>query len=80
MPLFDKDIYLGKIEIELFAYDFSSLVNQFSPLKKITPLKQIVKQNGGVKVYRSGQRIYNYGEPGIDWCELGSNKELLEDF
>ena len=74
MPLFDKDIYLGKIEIELFAYDFSSLVNQFSPLKKITPLKQIVKQNGGVKVYRSGQRIYNYGEPGIDWLELDSRR------
>lgn len=74
MPLFDKDIYLGKIEIELFAYDFSSLVNQFSPLKKITPLKQIVKQNGGVKVYRSGQRIYNYGELGIDWLELDSRR------
>lgn len=73
-PLANMDIDLGKIEVELFAYDFSALVNKFSPLKKITPLKQVVKQNGGVKVYRDGQRVYNYGEPGIDWLELDSRR------
>lgn len=74
IPLFDKNIHLGVIEVELFAYDFSALVNNFSPFKKIMPLKQVVKQNGGVKVYRNGQRVYNYGEPGIDWLELDSRR------
>ena len=74
IPLTTGDIYLGEIEVELFAYDFSALVNKFSPFKKITPLKQVVKQNGGVKVYRDGQRVYNYGEPGIDWLELDSRR------
>lgn len=74
VQLSNRDIHLGIIEIELFAYDFSALVNKFSPFRKITPLKQVVKQNGGVKVYRDGQRVYNYGEPGIDWLELDSRR------
>lgn len=72
--LIDNDVNLGKIELELFAYDFSALVNKYSPFKKITPLKQVVKENGGVKVYRDGQRVYNYGEPGFDWLELDAKR------
>lgn len=74
VPLINKDINLGKIEMELFAYDFSALVNRYSPFKKITPLKQVVKENGGIKVYRDGQRVYNYGEPGFDWLELDAKR------
>lgn len=72
--LINNDINLGEIEVELFAYDFSALVNKYSPFKKITPLKQVVKENGGVKVYRDGQRVYNYGEPGFDWLELDAKR------
>lgn len=74
VQLLDKDISLGEIVVELFAYDFSSIVNHYSPVRKLSVLKQIVKQNGGVKVYRDGQRVYNYGEPGIDWLELDSRR------
>lgn len=74
VPLINNDIKLGEIEVELFAYDFSALVNRYSPFKKITPLKQVVKENGGVKVYRDGQRVYNYGEPGFDWLELDAKR------
>lgn len=61
---------VGKIEVELFAYDFSALVNRMSPFRRITPLKNLVRQSGGVKVYRDRQRVYNYGDPGNDWLEL----------
>lgn len=65
---------LGKIKIDLFAYDFSALANRYHPFNKITPLKNIIKQNGGVKVYRNTQRVYNYGELGTDWLELDSRR------
>ena len=38
-PLANMDIDLGEIEVELFAYDFSALVNKFSPLKKNYTIK-----------------------------------------
>lgn len=70
----EKKCELGKIKIELFAYDFSALTNRYHPFNKITPLKNTVKQNGGVKVYRNTQRVYNYGELGTDWLELDSRR------
>lgn len=33
-------------------------------------LERFLDQNGGVRVYRDGIRIYNYGEPGDDWLGL----------
>ncbi|MEA4821785.1 MAG: sensor histidine kinase [Erysipelotrichales bacterium] len=67
-------ISLGEIEIEFFAYDFSALVNRYSPLRNITPLKEVVRENGGVKVYRDSHRVYNYGESGTDWLELDAKR------
>lgn len=29
-----------------------------------------LKESGGIRIYRDGIRIYNYGEPGNDWLEL----------
>ena len=33
-------------------------------------IERFLDQNGGVRVYRDGIRIYNYGEPGDDWLGL----------
>jgi len=45
--------------------------------KKILPrygdtqfLERYLNQNGGVRVYRDGVRVYNYGEPSDDWLGL----------
>lgn len=45
--------------------------------KKILPLygdtrflERFLNQNGGVRVYRDGVRVYNYGEPSDDWLGL----------
>ena len=29
-----------------------------------------LKESGGIRIYRDGIRVYNYGEPGDDWLEL----------
>lgn len=33
-------------------------------------LKAFLDEHGGVRVYRDGIRVYNYGEPGDDWLGL----------
>ncbi len=33
-------------------------------------LERFLNQNGGVRVYRDGVRVYNYGEPSDDWLGL----------
>jgi hypothetical protein len=33
--------------------------------------KQFLSENGGIRVYRDGIRVYDYGEPGNDWLNLG---------
>ncbi len=43
-------------------------------LNQITPLSDYLDINGGVKVYRKGMRIYDYGEPGNDWIGLDYNR------
>ena len=36
--------------------------------------RQFLNQNGGIRVYRDGIRVYNYGEPGDDWLDLGGRR------
>lgn len=33
-------------------------------------VERYLDQNGGIRVYRDGIRVYNYGEPGDDWLGL----------
>jgi signal transduction histidine kinase len=35
-------------------------------------LREFLKESGGVRVYRDGIRIYDYGEKGNDWLNLGA--------
>ncbi|MGI9392267.1 MAG: ATP-binding protein [Parvibaculales bacterium] len=56
--------YLGKVIFQGYIFDakFSKLFNQ-SHDKKIV---DYLKENGGIRVYRDGMRVYNYGEGGKD--------------
>ncbi len=37
-------------------------------------LKNYLLQNGGVKIFRDGIRVYNYGEPNDDWLGINQNR------
>jgi len=39
-------------------------------LYDIKGLKEYLNLNGGVRIYRDGIRVYDYGEPENDWLEL----------
>lgn len=58
----------GKITGVFYVFDFGNDVLQYENDKKI--LKDYVRENYGIRIYRDGIRIYNYGIPGNDWLKL----------
>lgn len=64
---------IGRVEIELYIYDLERRT-----LKMTTDdpgaLRDYLSTNGGVRVYRDGMRVYDFGEPGNDWLDLGSKR------
>lgn len=69
-----KKVDIGTIDIHFFAYDFSTDVVRRSPINNTRIFKGLVRDNGGVKVYRDGHRVYNYGEKGNDWLGVDSKR------
>lgn len=59
---------IGPITGEFYAYDRSSEV--LSRIGEAQFIENFLDQNGGVRIYRDGIRVYNYGEPGDDWLGL----------
>jgi len=59
---------IGSITGELHVFNLASeVLNTFNQTKNI---KDYLKENAGVRVYRDGIRVYDYGEPGNDWMGL----------
>lgn len=69
-PVADATILagIGPISGNLVAYDRDRKV--LSLLSQSALLKQFLDAQGGVRVYRDGVRVYNYGEPSDDWLQL----------
>lgn len=60
---------LGPIKGEILGFDLDRKIKE-RYLKDATGLSEFLKEQGGIRVYRDGLRVYNYGEPGDDWLEL----------
>lgn len=60
---------IGKVEFEFWLFDRDSAV-----IKAVTDdvkgLKDYLNENGGIRIYRDGIRVYDFGEPGNDWLNL----------
>ena len=67
---FFKDF--GEITGEFYVYDFDSKIQNFYTNTQF--VKNYLKNNGGLRVYRDNIRVYNYGEPDDDWLELDSRR------
>ncbi len=59
---------IGPVSGEFYVYDRDQEVRRRLPHIKL--LESYLDQTGGVRVYRDGIRVYNYGEPGDDWLGL----------
>jgi len=72
-PLDLSDWDIGEIQFEFHIFDREPLVLNLSTSDK-AGLKRFLDQNGGVRVYRDGVRVYDFGEPGNDWLDLGGRR------
>ncbi len=59
---------IGPITGEFYIYDRDKEV--LRRLANARLLARYLDETGGVRVYRDGVRVYNYGEPGDDWLGL----------
>jgi len=64
---------VGEIKIEAYLFDLSPKILNLS-LENMESLNEFLGHNGGVRVYRDGMRVYDYGEPGNDWLNLDKTR------
>ena len=64
---------IGDVSFTLHIYDRDPQILRLSTTDR-GGLRQFLDQNGGIRVYRDGMRVYNYGELGDDWLELSSQR------
>jgi hypothetical protein len=60
---------VGVIEFDIIIFDTDAQIFSYVNAEK-TALKTYLKENGGVRVYRDGVRVYNYGERDNDWLGI----------
>ncbi|TLX72999.1 hypothetical protein E9993_16165 [Labilibacter sediminis] len=65
---------IGPIEIEGYIFDRDKTLLELSKVQGRQLLKQYLDEQGGVRVYRDGLRINEYGEKGNDWLNLDSRR------
>lgn len=59
---------IGPIKFKMFAFDRRPEILRLTG--ESTQLKEFLNYQSGIRVYRDGIRVFNYGEPGDDWLEL----------
>ena len=64
---------IGPIRIKLKLFDLDVNVLKLGSIDS-KGLREYLKQNGGVRVYRDGIRVLDYGEPGTDWLNLDAKR------
>ncbi len=76
LDLFSKDDFpkkIGRLLLEFRIYDLDAQILEYAVSDK-RGFKEFLKNNGGVRVYRDGVRVYDYGEQGNDWLDLGGSR------
>ncbi|MBA7537714.1 hypothetical protein ES705_29983 [subsurface metagenome] len=58
------------IKFDAYIFDRDSKILSLGVQDK-KGLKKYLDSNGGIRIYRDGIRVYDYGEPENDWLSLG---------
>lgn len=71
---------IGELKGQFYVYNLLSPI--LNSLGQTNAVKAFVKENSGVRIFRDGIRVYNYGEPGDDWLglDLARVQKLGEKF
>jgi len=67
------DEYVGPFCADLYIFDRDPQVLSLGVTDK-AGLREFLNQSGGIRVYRDGIRVYDYGEPGNDWLNLDKKR------
>ena len=72
----DKQFLLGigPVSGKFYAYDRGREI--FGQQSEKQLISNYLNENGGVRVYRDGMRVYNYGEEDDDWLNLDFRRVL----
>ena len=65
---------VGPIDIDLYIFDRDPQMLELGQISDKKGLKEFLNESGGIRVYRDGIRVYDYGEPGNDWLKLGERR------
>lgn len=68
-----SDYDIGPIDFEFRIFDLDTKVLSLMDADR-QGLKRYLRENGGVRVYRDGVRVFDFGEPGNDWLDLGGRR------
>ena len=67
---------VGKFGIDLHIFDLDRETRELLPTD-FRGLTDFLNTNGGIRVYRDGIRVYDYGEPENDWLALDERRVNL---
>ncbi|RZF62197.1 ATP-binding protein [Sphingobacterium corticibacterium] len=71
----NKDLIdIGIIKGKFYVFNQNSILLKMDFGGQINAVKQFIKDNSGVKIFRDNIRVYNYGEPYDDWLGLDLDK------
>lgn len=59
---------IGPVEGEFYVFDLSPKITK--RMGEIKFVRDFLEENGGIRVYRDGIRVYDYGEKNNDWLGL----------
>ncbi len=61
---------IGEVNFEGYIFDRDKYTLELSKQQGVGLLKEYLDEQGGIRVYRNGIRINEYGEKGNDWLNL----------
>lgn len=64
---------IGRVQFDLHIFDLERNILALGVTDK-RGLRDFLAVSGGIRVYRDGIRVYDYGEPGNDWLNLGGRR------
>lgn len=75
-PIDITEYKIGNFSMDMMVFDRDTKILSLGVQDK-KGLKEFLDFNGGIRVYRDGVRVYDYGEPGNDWLDLGGRRVNL---
>lgn len=65
-----NSLHIGPLSGAILGFDFDSEIKKRYLKDEAGGIADFLKEQGGIRVYRDGLRVYDYGEPGNDWLGL----------